>query len=119
MAKDDYDVIVFKILTYLYSCLKGKATFNKSVFDALISKQSITDEYLTNILRMMSSDGLIEGISFAKAWGNTYIMISDYDDLLITSSGIKYLKENSKMNEVKKYLENIPGLVADLIKLVF
>lgn len=28
MSKDDYHVIVYKILIYLYECIKGKKTFS-------------------------------------------------------------------------------------------
>ena len=37
----------------------------------------------------------------------------------ITSAGIRYLSDNSKMNEIKKNLCGVPGLIADLIKLAF
>ena len=119
MAKDDYDVIVFKILTYLYSCIKRKITFNIKVFEAVLSKNNIPDEYLVDILRMMTEEKLIKGLSFIHAWGQDCVCISDYDEMKITSNGLRYLSENSKMNEIKKYLSGVPGLVADLIKLAF
>ncbi len=119
MAKDDYDVIVFKILTYLYSCIKRKITFNIKVFEAVLSKNNIPDEYLADILQMMTEEKLIKGLSFIHAWGQDRICISNYNEMKITADGIKYLKDNSKMNEVKQYLVSVPGLVADLINLVF
>ncbi|MBR1450547.1 MAG: hypothetical protein IJ591_02410 [Lachnospiraceae bacterium] len=33
-AKDDYNVIVFKILTYLYALLKGKEIFDQANYKA-------------------------------------------------------------------------------------
>ena len=38
MAKDDYDYIVFKILTYSYGVLKHKYNFDKEVFRWEITK---------------------------------------------------------------------------------
>ena len=32
MEKDDYEVLVFKILTYLYAILKRKQVFDNAVF---------------------------------------------------------------------------------------
>lgn len=61
MAKDDYNVVVFKILTYLYACLKRTTLFDERVFKQIIDKQSIPDEYLTDILRMMTEEDLITG----------------------------------------------------------
>ena len=33
MARDDYDYIVFRLLTYLYGCFQRKYCFNKVVFE--------------------------------------------------------------------------------------
>ncbi len=67
MAKDDYDVVLFKILTYLYGCMKRKYSFDIHAFNAVISKQNVNDEYLSDILFMATNEGLIEGLVFAKA----------------------------------------------------
>lgn len=119
MAKDDYDVVLFKILSYLYGCIKRKYSFDITSFNAVISKQKVNDDYLSSILHMASEEGLVEGLTFTHAWGMNYIVCNDYSDMTITAKGIRYLKDNSKMQEVKKYLEEIPGIVADLIRLVF
>ena len=117
MAKDDYSVVVFKILTYLYACLKRKALFDEEVFKQIIDKQNITDEYLTDILRMITEEKLITGLVFTKAWGNTYILANGYCDMKITSSGIRYLNENSAMAKVKQLLKDSTGLIGELIKM--
>ena len=119
MAKDDYDVVLFKILTYLYGCMKRKYSFDIHAFYAVISKQNVNDEYLSDILLMATNEGLIEGLVFAKAWGRNSIIANDLSDMRITSAGIRYLNDNSKMTEIKEYLKSTPGLIADLIRLVF
>lgn len=58
MAKDDYDVVLFKILTYLYGCMKRKYSFDIHAFNAVISKQNVNDEYLSDILVMATDEGL-------------------------------------------------------------
>ena len=119
MAKDDYDYIVFKILTYLYGCLKRKNTFDKKVFRDCIVTQEVQEEYLMDILRMMKEENLIEGLYFTKAWGNTYILISNLADMHITSEGIHYVLDNDKMRKVKdKVLESAPSAIFELVKLV-
>ncbi len=50
MAKDDYDTIVYKILLYLYACLKRKIVFDRTTFFKAIDKDAICDEYLADIL---------------------------------------------------------------------
>ena len=118
MAKDDYEVIVYKILLYYYAVMKRKVTFTKETFSKTISKAEIPEEYLADIFRLMQSEGLIEGACFTGAWGGIHIMASDESDVSITAAGIRYLKENSRMNKVGEALSKTPGLVASLIEIV-
>ena len=41
MAKDDYNVLVYKILIYLYACLKRKIAFNETVFKSIIYDMTV------------------------------------------------------------------------------
>lgn len=118
MAKDYYDVIVFKILTYLYACIKRKIVFDADIFDATISMKSIDENYFADVLKMMSEEGLIQGYAYKQAWGGNIIMLSDMGDLKITSAGIRYIEDNSKMQQIKEFLLNSTGLITDLIKLI-
>jgi hypothetical protein len=119
MAKDDYDVVLFKILTYLYGCMKRKCIFDIYEFNTVILKQSVKEEYLSDILFMATDDGLIKGLKFVNVLGGNNIIANDLSEMRITSAGIRYLNDNSKMKEIKEYLKAIPGLVADQIRLVF
>lgn len=112
MAKDDYDVIAYKILVYLYACMKGKAVFNKEVFHKAI-KAEISDDYLTKILKLMKDEELISGAVITKAWGGAYILSSEISDLEITAKGIRYLNEN---DPIRKLIISGGGIVAGLIE---
>ena len=118
MAKDDYDVVVYKILLYLYACMKRTISFDQDVYNATIEKDKISPEYLTDIYRMMQTEGLIEGVVYIKAWGRDKIMISKEKDISITATGIRYLKENGSMNKVKEFLLDNVGMVANLITIL-
>ena len=118
MAKDDYDVIVFKILLYFYGCLKRNIKFDKAVFEKTIGLKDISEDYFNQILKMMKDENLIEDIFFTKAWGNVYIPISDLSDITITADGIHYLKENSAMQKAKEYIKEGVDLAAKLIGIV-
>ena len=118
MAKDDYDYIVFRVLAYLYGCLKRQIVFNEAVFRTHIITKDVPEEYFTDVLRMMQGEGLIEGASFTKAWGNTYILISSLSDISITAEGVRYVLNNDVMKKIaKKVLENA-GAICELVKLV-
>lgn len=118
MAKDDYDVIVYKILAYLYACLKGKTVFDTVVFRKAVVGDDVTEEYLQQILRMMLVEGLIEGLTFTHAWGNDWILISDYSSARIKPNGIHYLTDNGKAKKIKQAILDGAGIVANLIKLL-
>ena len=45
MAKDDYDVIVFKILLYFYGCLKHDIKFEQVTFEKTVGMKDISEEY--------------------------------------------------------------------------
>lgn len=118
MAKDDYDYIVFRILTYLYACMKRKCCFDENVFIHSIITASVSEEYITEVLRIMSCEGLVEGVTFTKAWGNTYILLSELSEMRITGEGVRYVLNNDKMKLIKqKILESTPGMIMELVKL--
>lgn len=94
MSKDDYDVIVFKILVYLYAVLKRKVIFEEKAFYHAIGE--INNRYLVDVLNFMQEEGLISGLVFVKAWGNENILCNDLINLKITVQGIHYLEENKK-----------------------
>lgn len=117
MAKDDYDVIVFKILTYLYAVLKRKIVFQNATFQAAI-KTDVPEEYFSSIIHMMKSEGLIENVLTVSVWGNEIIIASELSEMRITSSGIHYLKDNTRMKEAKEIILAGASLIASLVTLV-
>lgn len=118
MAKDNYDVVVYKVLLYLYACLKRKAVFDEATFRKTVGGDAVNDDYLDDVLHMMSQEGLIKGMAFTKAWGSTYMAISDPSDMKITVKGIQYLQDNDKMKKVENFLLESCDIVASLIQIV-
>lgn len=80
MAKDDYHVIVYKVLLYLYAVLKRKIVFDKISFDVVLSKMNVSEEYLTDVIRMLQDEGLIRGAH--KRVSNRLCFRSDYGILV-------------------------------------
>lgn len=118
MAKDDYDVIVYKILIYLYGVLKRKISFQEASFNLIVSRAEISEEYLVDILRMMQNEGLIEGAAIIRVWGNDYVLTNDISEISITAAGIRYLEDNSTMKKIGGILGKVPGAMANLISIV-
>ena len=125
MAKDDYEVIVFKILTYLYACLKRGQSVDKTILSPTSvcfckNGASLQETYWHNVLCMMSEEGLIAGLNFTRPWGNgTAICINGITDCRITPTGIRYLSENSQVknifNELKEKGDLFVPLAAEVL----
>ena len=115
MAKDDYDVIVFKILVYLYAVTKGKEIFIQQKYDKAIDRKNINEEYLLRVYQMMSDEGLIKNAKFTSAWGGDLIPLFAESDLMITAKGIHYLEENDKMKKVAGYLAEKADTIVNLL----
>lgn len=118
MAKDDYQVLAYKILMYAYACSKRRIFFEQKVYDKTIGKDKINEEYLTDVYQMLSNEGLITGVRTISAWGNDKIMLSNEADIRITAEGIRYLEENSTMQKVKQLLIDKFDLIAGLIRMM-
>lgn len=120
MAKDDYDYLVFKILTYLYVCFRRRGHFETTTFLKKVISPEVSEDYLVDVLRFMTREELIDGLTFVKAWGSDYTMTNDYSDMEIAPQGIRYLLDNDKMRQLKNtVLAGAPGAIFDLVKLAF
>ena len=102
MAKDDMEVIIYKILSYLYSSLKaghktslGEVAWRCKLFD-------ITREYWIIVLKEMIDDGLVSGIKYIEAKDMEGIL--EIGTFSITKKGREYLTNNSTMAKVKEML---------------
>lgn len=110
MAKNDYFVIVFRILTYLYQCFMAGEDADVDMFgpDAM----RINSGYWCNAMESMSNEGYVTGVVMAPRLGSVQGM--KLVNLKITQKGIDYLQENSKMKKVADFLKSakeiIPGI---------
>lgn len=108
MNKDDYFVIVYKILGYLYDCLKAGEDPDKD----LISHEylQINEKYWAMIMSDLQEEGFIDGVSVIKAQKKICgVKINPY--VQIKPKGIRYLQENSIFEKVIKYLKEIKAIV--------
>lgn len=107
MAKDDYFVIVYQLLKYLYDCLKEG---NRPEADHLRAEYfRIPASYWLYILTSLHKEGLVDGIHFVKTKDG--IVLSDPTELMIQPKGIEYLFENTLIQRAKKTLSEIKDIV--------
>lgn len=110
MARDDYHVIVYQILAYLYVCLKKGEPVDGTQLLPDSKMLNINETYWAYIFENMYSAGLIEGVTVTKAWGGK-TAINDLDYCRITPAGIEYVSDNSFMEKAKEFLKDIKAIV--------
>lgn len=119
MAKDDYHVIVYQILAYLYKCLR------QGDRPRLECSKPIALSYWAYIVSSLSDGGLIEGAYAEPIPGLDAQMVRTTKKLQITPAGIAYLKENGLMERAREFLkaavdagdvwEISPGIIKEII----
>lgn len=109
MAKDDYFVIAYQILGYLYAQLKAGNKIDINMIKNDGTMFNIEYSYWCYIMIHLFKDGFIEGVTFNDS-GETK-MVLGLDQCQITPKGIEYLTDNSKFKKVVKVLKEIKGFI--------
>ncbi|MFA9376240.1 MAG: YjcQ family protein [Lachnotalea sp.] len=114
MAKDDYYVIAYRILAYLYSCLKKGERVDINYIQSETDEFPIGRGYWEYIMRHLFEDGYIEGVMLVPICGKDAPGVKLTNGVMITPLGIEFLQNNSAMSKAKDFLktlkETIPGL---------
>ena len=114
MSKDDYYVIAYKLLSYLYSCLKnGDYPINTKnlTHDSYILKISINELYWEYIVRHLYEEGYIDGVDIIDVCSPTLPEVKINSWIEITPSGIDFLNNISNMIKVKELLKDIKEIL--------
>ena len=106
MKENDYFVISYRILAYLYDCLKEAREVDRDV----VSYQAlgINEAYHNWIMKALYEAGRISGVYPIN--GSKYVKIV-YKDLEITEQGIIFLQENSSIEKAKRFLKDIKAII--------
>ena len=110
MAKDDYHVIVYQILSYLYVQLKA----GKPADPAMLAPDSrylgINRKYWLYIMKNLINDQLISNVTITELWDGEPD-IQGLEDAEITPKGIEFLCDNSFLSKAKEFLKDIKAIV--------
>ena len=107
MARNDYFVIAYRILAYLYACLKEGKPADISRLNEDSEDLNISYGYWEYIFRHLYEDGYIEGISLLSVIGQQTPAVRIERCIMITPKGIEYFQENSMMAKAKKLLKDL------------
>lgn len=105
MARDDYYVIVYQILSYLYRSLKEGTEVDPKMltFDGYLFK--INERYWLYIIKNLINDGYIDGCQVVIAWKKG-ITVSGIEDVMITPKGIEYLYDNKAIKKAYEFAKD-------------
>ncbi len=115
MAKDDYHVIVYQILAYLYQCLKKGIDVDTKMIGIdsdyfKVNDQSINKRYWAYIIYNLQRYNLIEGVIFAGIDGARNMPVN-LEHCMITPTGIEYLSDNSFISKAENFLKSTKAII--------
>lgn len=110
MASNDYHVIVYKILAYLYDGLKAGEPVDKSLLTADGHFFGVPESYWAFIWQSLLDAGYVNGIVITRAFGSTSI-IQGLESAQITPLGIEYLSDNAFLQKVKRFLQDAKAAI--------
>lgn len=103
MSQDDMHVVMYKILAYLYSCMKnGEQPVYKHYChngDVL----NIPEQYWCQIIKQLVDHGYVDGFVVVTAWGGDLIVKAN--NPTITIEGVDFLQNNSTMQKALNVLK--------------
>ena len=109
MARDDYFVIVYKLLKYLYDSLKRGIPVSQDILSAEFF--GIPDEYWEYIIRNLYRDGYVEGVTVTRLHRKPEFP-NIRQNFNITPKGIQYIQENSVFETIRSYVKDIAGIAS-------
>lgn len=105
MAKDDYQVVVFRILSYLYKQLKSGEPVDPRMIDHESKLCSINISYWRYIIENMQKEELIQGLKKGKSQEEDYTD-GQLKKIQITPKGIEVLSDNKMYDKINNVLKN-------------
>lgn len=110
MARNDYFVVAYKLLGYLYDCFKAGEEPDMDFIspDAL----KINRGYFVNMLESLQEEGYIKGVTVRYMSGGRKDIKLIH--LRITQMGITFLQENSMISKAKDFLRDMHDITAIL-----
>ncbi len=115
MAADDYHVIAYQILLYLYDCLKKGIDPDNKALEGYRNAHSINLRYWSRVIIDLQNKGYIEKANTFAINNVPWMGANITASTTITGDGIAYLVDNSLMQKIKNLGANaIQGMITTL-----
>lgn len=106
MAYDDMHVVMYRILSYLYKCLKEGV--KPDVEEYSHAALEINKKYWNTIMFELVHRRLIKGVTATTTSKGERIIL---DNPRITMEGVEFLMENSMMRKAYEFLRDFKSAV--------
>ncbi len=105
LKQDDYDVIVYQMLRYLYAQFKrGRKLIEMAEICSNLKTKKIERSYFDNIVETAYNEGLITGPLEEHYFIDEEEPVYELTSAKITPDGIHYLESSPAMKSVEKFL---------------
>ena len=102
MSNNDMHVLIYKILKYLYECLKKGIHVDLAEFIRDCNLENVSEQYWQSVIEELDQHGYIKGVIIKSTKTQKIVLLKD--NFGITLEGVEYLQENSMMSKVKDFL---------------
>ena len=102
MSNNDMHVLIYKILNYLYECLKKGIHVDLAEFIRDCNLENVSEQYWQSVIEELDQHGYIKGVIIKSIKTQKIVLLKD--NFGITLEGVEYLQENSMMSKVKDFL---------------
>ena len=111
LAKNDYFVVMYRLMMYLYNCLKDDQHVDLSKITP--KYLGFNDRYFQYILINLVNDGYLMDDSTYEDMNGLHVM----ESIMISPKGIAYLHENSTIAKVKKSVKGLSDIIGNVTPL--
>lgn len=102
MAHDDMHVVMYKILAYLYDCMRRGVEPQASMIAHDGPMLGIPHEYWCCVMRQLESRGLVAGVAVTDMLDGSRRVALPRPE--VTLEGVELLQENAMMKKALKFL---------------
>lgn len=101
MAQNDMYVVMYKIIAYLYDCMKRGVSPDAAKISA--GALGIPDEYWIDVIEELVDHGYVKGFGISYADNMPGVII---DRPRVTMEGVAFAQENSMMGKAQAFLQD-------------
>lgn len=102
MARDDMEVILYKILRYVYECMKAGVLVDYASMQSSAQWLNIPQRYWEQVMKIAIDEGFIDGVSYFVAKDGVHI--SNSKSISLTLKGRDYMRDNSGMQQAAEFV---------------